>query len=79
MIPRALKAAWAKWQVIAHKIGDFQSRLLLSIFYFVVLGPFALGARIVSDPLGLGPKSPTGWLTRPEADGDELTQARRQY
>jgi hypothetical protein len=50
------KAAWAKRKTIAHKIGDFQSQLLLSIFYFVVLGPFALSARIFSDPLKLGPK-----------------------
>ena len=56
MIRRTLKIAWAKWKTIAHTIGDFQSRLLLSTFYFVVLGPFALSARAFSDPLKLGPK-----------------------
>jgi hypothetical protein len=79
MILRTLKAVWSRWKVIAHKIGDFQARLLLSLFYFAILGPFALGARIFSDPLRLGLKSPTAWLPRPSANDDELILARRQY
>ena len=79
MIQRTLKAVWGKWKIIAHTIGDFQSRVFLSVFYFVFLGPFALGVKAFSDPLRLHPKKVTGWLMRPHVEGDTLTQARRQY
>lgn len=75
----ALKTLWEKWKVIAHKIGDFQARVLLSIFYFVVFGPFAVGLRILSNPLRIRVIGAHGWLKRPEAEGDALTLARRQF
>ena len=78
MILDAVKAVWAKWKVIAHKIGDFQARLLLAVFYFAVLGPFALSAKIFSDPLRLDPKSPAGWLPRHRVNRNELIEARKQ-
>jgi len=36
-----LKQLWDKWKIIARKIGDFQARLILGVFYFVLLTPFA--------------------------------------
>ena len=50
MILRLLKTAWSQCKTIDYKIGDFQARLLLSIFYFVVLGPYPLSVRILSGP-----------------------------
>lgn len=76
---RVLRALWARWQVIAHKIGNFQARVLLSVFYFVVLGPFALVARMFSDPLHLKERPETGWLPRALADNEPLVLARRQF
>ena len=74
-----LKMLWERWKVIAHKIGDFQARLLLSLFYFAVLGPFALGRRLGSDPLRLRPGAGAGWLTRASVEGEPLDLARRQF
>jgi hypothetical protein len=65
--------------VIAHKIGDFQARLILSLFYYAVLGPFALGVKMFSDPLSLRASSRGTWLPRPASNGDPLGVARRQY
>jgi hypothetical protein len=74
-----LSTLWRKWKVLAHRIGDFQARVVLAIFYFVVFGIFALGVKIFSDPLRLRPGSGSGWLERKMPGGDPATQARRQF
>jgi len=74
-----LKAGWERWKVIAHAIGTFQSRLILSVFYFVVVGPFAVVARAVSDPLRMARGHNPAWLGREPASGDPLITARRQF
>ena len=48
-----LRALWRGWLRIARKIGQLQSFVLVSLVYFVVIAPFALGVRLFSDPLGL--------------------------
>jgi len=72
---KTLKRLWTAWKSIAHVIGDFQARVLLSLFYFVVLGPFALGLKMFSDPLGLRRTSSVRWLVRDEG----ATTAGRQF
>jgi hypothetical protein len=73
---KTLKRAWEGWKKIAHKIGNFQARVLLTIFYGVLVLPFGLAARLFSDPLRIK-KTPTAWLDHPnEAYG--LDWARKQ-
>ncbi len=79
MIMRTAKALWARWKIIARRIGDFQARVLLSLYYFAILGPFALGVKTFSDPLRLRPRASRGWLTRRSGNGEPLTSARRQF
>ena len=47
-----------------HDIGNFQSRLLLTVFYFTILAPFALVLRMASDPLQRRPRA-TSWVEWP--------------
>lgn len=70
---------WEWWKRVARKIGDFQGRLILTLFYFIVLAPFALILRLVADPLAIASKAPSGWQPRPESRGDALDRARRQF
>lgn len=74
-----LRALWAGWAHVAHTIGRLQTQMLLSLFYYVVVGPFAVGARILSDPLQLGRARPRTWAKRVTFEGDPLTVARRQF
>ena len=67
---------WRQWKSVAHKIGDFQARLVLALFYFVVLAPFAMGVKIFSDPLQL--KSRRGWLDRLNLDDNPENLSRKQ-
>ena len=62
-----LRRAWQRWKVIAHIIGNFQARVLLSLFYFLIVPPFALIVKVRKDPLRLRLiASPSGWIERPE-------------
>jgi len=75
---RGLKGLWQRWSEFSKRMGAFQSRVLLSLFFFLFVSPFALAVRIFSDPLGLKPR-PEGsyWVPRKE-DVAELESYRRQ-
>ena len=71
------RAAWRWWTRVARRIGDVQARVLLSLFYYTILGPFALVLRR-SDPLRIRPGALRGWRRR-EVVGDAIAeQACRQ-
>jgi hypothetical protein len=64
---------------IAHAIGDFQARLVLLVVYFLVVPPFALGARLLRGRFGAVPQGATGlWTDRPPTE-PTLPAAGRQY
>ena len=73
------KRLWEGWKKLIHVVGAFQSRLLLSLFYFVIVMPDALFAKWTSDPLRL--KRPTEgtnwepWVARPAT----VEEATKQY
>ena len=70
-----LTRVWLAWKRIAHKIGNFQARLLLTVFYFVVMLPFGIAVRFFSDPLRIKSR-PTRWLDHPSEPHD-LSWARK--
>lgn len=74
-----LRRLWARWTVIARRIGDFQSRLLLCLFYCVILAPFGVAVRMLSDPLRLRRQSPSHWLPKAVNTATPWEQARRQF
>jgi hypothetical protein len=78
-VPGLGRRLWEGWKRIARHIGDFQARLLLTVFYFVCLTPFALAVRLGSDPLAIKAGSPRGWSLRRAETDRELDRARRQF
>jgi hypothetical protein len=76
---RVLKAVWAAWRVIGHKVADVQARLLLSLFYYAILGPLALGVKLSSDPLRLRATATGAWLPRQANSPDRVGVGRRQF
>ena len=48
-----IKKFWEKWKIFGHKVGNFQARLILSLFYFIVICPFAVVVKFGSKPLRL--------------------------
>jgi len=71
-----LKRIWEGWKKIAQKIGNFQARVLLTVFYGVLVLPFGLAARLFSDPLRIKRK-PTEWLQHPN-EAYDIDWARKQ-
>lgn len=73
-----IRRIWERWKVIAHKIGIFQSRLLLNVFYFVIVLPFGIGVRLFSDPLHIKHKHGSNW-TRKIVESSIVERAKRQF
>jgi len=71
-----VKSAWQVWTRLAHKIGNFQARVLLTLLYAVLVLPFGLCVRLFSDPLRIR-KRPSGWLDRTNETRD-MQWAHRQ-
>lgn len=71
-----LKRALRTWKHVAHAIGNFQARILLTVFYGIIVFPFGIIARLFSDPLRIK-RLPTQWLDHTEETHD-LGWAKRQ-
>ncbi len=71
-----LKSAWQTWKRIAQAVGTFQARVLLTLFYAVLVLPFGLFVRLFSDSLRTKNR-PAQWLDH-AAEPHDLTWAKRQ-
>lgn len=76
-----LRNLWSHWLTLARKIGQFQSRIILTLFYFVFVTPFGLAVRLFADPLHVRRRSlygaQSGWQPRKTHDVD-LAAGRKQ-
>lgn len=71
------KRAWQRWLRLATLIGDFQARVTLSLFYFVIVLPFGLLVRLFADPLGIKGRRQSTWTAFSDRSRT-LEAARRQ-
>jgi hypothetical protein len=74
-----MRNLWEWWKRVARRIGDFQARIILTIFYFLILGPFALVVRFWSDPLAIKANTPRGWRLKDDQRDNPVEQATRQF
>jgi hypothetical protein len=72
------RTLWERWKRFARKIGDFQARALMTVFYFLIIGPVAMALRWHSDPLALKPSTPRGWSDSDARERVAMEHARRQ-
>lgn len=69
-----------QWWSFNNRLGEFQSRLFLAWFYFIIVTPFGLITRFTSDRLHLRPpRAASLWLERPAAERPDEARARRQF
>ena len=74
-----IKRLWGKWKSFSKRMGSFQSRVILSFFFFFIVTPFALGVKIFADPLNTKSHNrKTHWLSRKQPAKSEETY-RRQF
>jgi hypothetical protein len=55
-----LRNVWEGFKRGCRIIGDFNARVILTLFYFLILGPLSMVVRI-RDPLMLRKQKPQGW------------------
>lgn len=77
--PGFFRRLWEGWKKIALIIGDFNARVILTVFYFVLLCPFAIMLKLFTDPLEIKKKEHVGWHEKKEdADITPLERAAKQ-
>ncbi len=78
---RIARKIWNGWKKIALKFARFQTALLLTLFYFLMLAPLGLVFRLFRwDPLQTGRRhrtKKTNWSPVTDSEPD-LTTLRRQ-
>ena len=75
--PRTL---WEAWKGFARRMGNFQSRVLMSFLYFTVVLPFGLAVTGLSDPLHIRrTASQSNWQPKHLPVKPTLDEAGRQF
>ena len=72
-----LRRLWEGWKRVSRAIGNFQARVLLTIFYVVLVAPIGLLVRLFADPLRIR-RPCERWLEK-DADEANMVAARRQW
>lgn len=72
------RRAWEGWKRIAHSIGVFQTRVIMTIFYFLLVLPLGLILRSVRDPLHFKHPEGTNWMPHRQ-EPHNLETASRQF
>ena len=77
--PRALGPVQRVWMRAAMVIGEFNSRVILGVFYYLVMAPFGIVRRLFGDPLdrGLGNRTTTAWVKRERRPVDRESYERQ--
>lgn len=70
---------WESWEGFAADMGNYQGRILLAFFYFVVVTPFGLLVRLLSDPLRIRYSAGNSFWVSRSGVSTELDEARRQF
>ena len=73
------RRAWERWKVIAKKIGNFQSRVILTLFYLLIVPIFALIVKVFKDPLHLRSSEGESYWRERTAPQPTESSARRQF
>ncbi|KAA3646460.1 MAG: hypothetical protein DWQ07_09610 [Chloroflexi bacterium] len=79
-VQEPVQGLWQHWLRFSRKLGDFQGRIFLTWFYFIIVTPFGIIGRLFSDRMNR--KTPTGtsaWHTRKAEPAPGVEEARRQF
>ena len=67
------------WKAYAHRAASYQTAVLLSLVYVVILGPFGFIGRLFGAKLmDLSSRGGSTWLSRPRSE-NTLAALRRQF
>lgn len=76
----SFKRVWHRWTGFSKRMGSFQSRVMLSFFFFVIVSPGALIIRVLGDPLSIkGKKTMDTYWSAKTPSSTEIADYRRQF
>jgi hypothetical protein len=76
---KLFRRLWEDWKGFATEMGNYQSRMLLAFFYFLIITPFGVLVRLFGDPLRTRFSTNLSfWDKRPSINSG-LDEARRQF
>ncbi|GAB4534336.1 MAG: hypothetical protein Kow0063_17300 [Anaerolineae bacterium] len=71
---------WNIWKGFARRMGNYQSRVLMALIYFIVVLPFGLGVRLLADPLNVRRvKGGSNWQPKELRIKPSIEEAREQF
>ena len=74
-----LKSLWYGWKKISTKIAVFQSKILLTVLYFILITPVAIISKFTGDPLKLKYTEASSWWEDREKEELSATTLKRQF
>jgi hypothetical protein len=75
-----IRRFWERWKSFAREMGGFQSRILLGLFYFIIVTPFGVAVRAFGDRLLLRTTGrSSNWIPRNDATNVSVDDARKQF
>jgi saxitoxin biosynthesis operon SxtJ-like protein len=79
VVPAALGPVQRGWMRFGHAVGEVNSRILLTVVFYVVFAPVGFVLRRIRDPLDrslAGPRE-SGWMKRAPAPVDRARYERQ--
>jgi hypothetical protein len=76
MTQEAAAAGWLKkiragMKVFGMRMGNYNSRVMLAVFYLAIIGPFAILTRLLKNPIKTtGKRGTIAWRKREKTDSD---------
>jgi hypothetical protein len=63
---------WAQWMKLLRKVGEFQSKLVLTLTFYLIFTPYALVGKLFGkDPLGTKRRGESYLLDKSEQRKEE--------
>ncbi len=72
------RSLWQQWLRFGKALGNVLGRIELTVFYFTIVVPFGIIARLFTDPLAVRSKAPATWIERETKDWT-LRDGKRQF
>lgn len=75
-----LRRLWGLWKAFAHRLGQVQTTIILSVVYLIAIGPISLISRVLGRDLLAQRRHerPSYWVALPEVTST-LERARKQF
>jgi hypothetical protein len=73
-----LKGIWKKWLFVSEKIGNFMSRVILTLLYFTIFAIPGIASRLFTDKLQIKKRKTSYWVDIKDKVPKDIEESRNQ-